>query len=80
MGIEYLKEAYFQCSLKKGRGTIVSFIPQKFAILGKIVKLKVNDKWTNGWRVEAVSAISMNEEDLGKIEKQHRVHRKASDI
>ena len=80
MGIKYLKEEYFQCSLKKRTGTIISFIPKKFAVLGKIVKLKVNDKWTDGWRVEFISAISMNGEDLGKIEKQHRVHRKVSDI
>lgn len=80
MGIEYLKDTYFQCSLKRKTGTLVSFIPENFAVLGKIVKLKDDGKWTNGWKVEAISSISITGEDLDKIEKQYRVHRKVSDI
>jgi hypothetical protein len=46
---------YRQCLLKKGTLVTTSWIPEKFAVLGKVLKLKDDDgSWDNGWVVEAV--------------------------
>lgn len=41
-----------QCRLERGKSYIVSWIPEKFAIKGKVLKLKNDfDKWEDGWCV-----------------------------
>lgn len=46
---------YRQCQLEKGCTITTSWIPEKFAIKGKCVKLKKkNDEWDDGWTVREV--------------------------
>lgn len=43
---------YRQCSLQNGNRHMVSWIPSKFAISGKILKLRdENKEWEDGWEV-----------------------------
>jgi hypothetical protein len=46
---------YRQCRLEKKISTgvlqQVSYIPEPFCVVGKILKLKENNGWSNGWEV-----------------------------
>lgn len=42
---------YVQCILKKNTKLQTSWIPERYAIVGKYLKLLENDAWENGWQV-----------------------------
>jgi len=42
---------YVQCTLKRGSAIQTSWIPEKFAKVGKNIKLKSGDSWEDGWIV-----------------------------
>ena len=71
---------YKQCRFsKKGRDDKVAFIPSIHAQVGKILKLRDNDNWDNGWRVESVGkpvALSHTQIERDK----HRYWRAQTDI
>jgi hypothetical protein len=72
---------YRQCqlikkSIKYGHVLTCSWIPEKFAKRGKIVKLKDDD----GWEVTIVGSISLDEEDAKDRSQDYKKTRKASDI
>lgn len=49
---------YRQCSLRKGNVQQISYIPEKFAIVGKILKLKQDDDtWEDGWEVRSAGEL-----------------------
>lgn len=72
------------CTLEKklGSGTMttVSWIPEEFAKVGRVVKLKNGDEWSDGWTVKQVPNFSMSSDVVAKIERSHKDHRKVSDI
>ena len=43
-----------QCLLKSKNAQIVTYLPEKFAKVGILVRLKFNDKWSDGWVVMEV--------------------------
>lgn len=45
---------YKQCLLERGAQSISAFIPEQFAIKNRILKLKINNKWENGFLVKNV--------------------------
>ena len=45
---------YRQCELKKQNATTISWIPERYAKLGKYLKLKNDDVWEDGWLVNKV--------------------------
>jgi hypothetical protein len=53
-----MKEIYYrQCILKRGNTVTTSWIPERFAEAGKVLKLKDdNGEWENGWHVQSVHA------------------------
>ena len=76
---------YRQCRLTKsvGLGTIweqVSFIPEEFAFVGQVLKLK-DDKgeWVDGWEV-ASTGQKMDAAYVERNERQHTWTRGHSDI
>lgn len=69
---------YRQCQLVKENITTVSWIPEKYAKLNKVLKLKNNDVWTDGWIVTTVSEDSIDESNLPDYRKDIRNHRKAT--
>jgi hypothetical protein len=64
---------YKQCCLMKNDKKLqVAWIPEKYAIIDKILKLKVNNTWQNGWKVYAVYNSTKTEESLEKHEQVYR--------
>lgn len=55
-----------------------SYIPEKFAILNKIVKLKEDGEWNDGWKVIAVSSLRHKDDDLPDSHAQIKWHRKTT--
>ena len=68
-----------QCVLKRkietGHAIQTTFIPKKFAVLNSHVRLKENDQWTNGWRVDFVGP-DIHEDVLPDSYAEIKGHRK----
>jgi hypothetical protein len=60
---------YFQCNLSQGTGRTTAYIPERGAILGKLVEIK-DDLFTGRWQVDQVSDKGISEDMLR--EKQAR--------
>lgn len=74
-----MKETYYrQCKLVKGNMHQTSWIPEKFAILNKVLKLKENGKWVDGWVVEKVSKTKLADSMLPDYHQEIKDHRKAT--
>lgn len=62
-----MKNEYRQCNLKNGNTYCTSWLPVKFAVKGKIVKLKQSDgSWWDGWEVTSASETIKTSEELTK--------------
>lgn len=75
---------YVQCELKKQISEDVykldmAWIPEKFAILNNIIKIKKDGKWDSGWKVIYIGA-KMKAEIVEANERDYLKQRKASDI
>ena len=72
---------YCQCILKKddppGYLQMVSWIPQQYAQIGKVIKLKNNDDdtWNDGWTVIA-NSDPISEEKLANYHRDVKWHLK----
>lgn len=66
---------YTQCKLKKGSNIQFCWIPEKFAIVGKFLKLKKDI----GWEVLEIYK-SKDENYVLSNERNYKIHRKATDI
>ena len=74
---------YSQCTLRRqhAKGWIVttSFIPQQYAKLGQMLKLKDDDGfWVDGWIVENVGISVLEASDLPDSHKAIKNHRKST--
>ena len=71
------KQVYYsQCKLKRGNTETVCWIPEKYAIIGKVVKLKgLDEEWEEGWVVEQ-SYSRVLEENLPDSHKEIKAHKK----
>jgi len=45
---------YSQCKLKKDRVKYIVWIPTKYAIKNRFIRIKKDGVWDNGWEVIAV--------------------------
>lgn len=43
---------YRQCRLQRGNAVRVSWLPAQYAVEGRVLKLRDNDVWSNGWIVK----------------------------
>ena len=66
---------HYQCVLRKGDKHQISWIPEKYAKLGKFLKLKEDD----GWEVIGVGSI-MDSKKVQERTADHKNQRKVSDI
>ena len=75
---------YCQCELRKpvskdSYQTNIAWIPEKFAVMNKFVKIKTENGWDEGWQVTYVGA--KQKADLVEAkERDYLRQRKASDI
>ena len=67
---------YKQCELSKGVSIQTSWLPVKFAVVGKFLKLKGD----NGWEVKKVFDFAMKEDILKERSQDYKKTRLASDI
>lgn len=71
-----------QCTLERSTSNgfirYVAWVPEKFASLGKALKLKFDGVWVDGYRVQHVGARQTVEES-NKASQSHKKHRKHSD-
>ena len=74
---------YVQCELKRNVGDgseqTVSYIPQKFAKVGHVLRLKDdNDEWVDGWVVESAGSEIVEGDQIPDSHKAIKSHRKAT--
>lgn len=72
---------YKQCKLEKkvenGTKHIVSYIPEQFAVVGKVLKLRDSDKvWENGWVVKSAGNNAIPEKEIVDAHQTIKGHRK----
>jgi hypothetical protein len=78
---------YKQCLLHKqvvkdgkvvGIYSQIAYIPNNFAAKNKILELKENGKWQNGWKI--ISVFDFDDEEFVKAsQRAHFDHRKVTD-
>jgi hypothetical protein len=68
-----------QCKLQNNRVVTVAWIPEKFAKKGNTIKLKIKDKWYDGWEVLNVYN-RMSSKVINENSQNYKKHRKATDI
>jgi len=69
------KTKYRQCRLERRVGTRrieqVTHLPEEFAVVGRVLKLKDEGKWTDGWRVLTAGEL-VEPPDIHKMIRGHR--------
>jgi len=70
-----------QCKLQNGNRFLVSWIPEKYAIRGKYLKIKdrQTDKWEDGWQVLDVG-VKMPYEFIVNRSEDHKKMKEVSDV
>jgi hypothetical protein len=71
---------YKQCKFRKDNVVAYSWIPEKLAHKGKIVRFKVDDIWFDGYRIEEVYDSRKEEIDAIEDSQAYKHQREASDI
>jgi len=56
------ENTYTQCELVKQNVFQVAWIPTQFAVVGKIIKIKENGRWNDGWKVKHIFGIRFFED------------------
>ncbi len=69
-----------QCVLQNGVRTLTAWIPEEFAIKGKLLAFKEGKFFENGWVVVGVSDISKSWISVNERSQDYKKQRGASDI
>lgn len=75
-----------QCSMDKktkdGKKTVVSWIPEKYAIKGKYISLENRETGVceDGWKVVLVGTVRLSADQVSKRSQDYKNQRKVSDI
>ena len=70
---------YRQCKLQHADKEQTTWIPEKYAKKGKVVRLREKGVWIDGWVVMSVGARASKEQQE-MLERSHATTRKVSDI
>lgn len=68
-------DKYKQVLLKKNETSYRVFVPKEFAVIGKLLRVKEEDVWVDGWRVEEISSNEVDEDHLPDSHKAIKAHR-----
>ena len=77
--MEYSRQCYLEKKEQDELRCQVSWIPEKFAKMGKVLKLLDNDNWVDGWRIVGVGARKLSKE-VSERSQDYKKQRPASDI
>ncbi len=74
---------YVQCAMRRniasGSVSTTSYIPQEFAKVGRVLRLKdENVGWVDGWVVECVGDVIVEDDQLPDSHKAIKNHRKST--
>jgi hypothetical protein len=72
-------DTYTQCYLIKGERSQVAWIPSEFAIIEKIIKIKIDGEWDDGWKIIR-TYNTRTSEHIKEHERDYLKQRSASDI
>jgi hypothetical protein len=72
-------DTHRQCKLQKGSKIYFTWIPQKYAVKGKNLRIKMNGEWETGWVVVDVWG-SIKSLEIEKRQYEHKHHRDRTDI
>jgi hypothetical protein len=67
---------HIQCTLRRGNIRDVCWLPSKFAVEGKYLRIKEE----NGWQVTGVGDLRLPSDYVEKQKNNYRSQRQASDI
>ncbi len=73
-------ELYQQCRLQRVTELMTTWIPTRFAKKDKILKVKVNGEWVDGWLVDEVFKNKITRQELDTLAWQYRHTREVSDV
>lgn len=68
---------YTQCQLSKGNVTQTSWIPSGFSIIGRIVALRDDGVWDDGWKIVATWQ-TVDESHLPDSHAERKAHKLAT--
>jgi hypothetical protein len=70
-----------QCSMRRGNAVQRAWIPEKFAVEGKFLRLKDADTgaWEDGWKVISVSDAVLSSDIVAERSQDYKNTRRASD-
>jgi hypothetical protein len=71
---------YRQCRLVRGAVCYTAWIPVEFAKVGKILRIRRERVWEDGWVVKESSKETKSGKILEAYERNYRDHRKVTDI
>ncbi len=74
------QEFYKQCTMQRGTEGDVAWIPEKFAVEGKYLRIKKDGTEENGWKVVHVATNRVEGAYLKEHERNYLTQREASDI
>ena len=80
MGYDHKNTQYKQCLLHRKGKIMVTWLPLKFAKKNKVLELKNNGKWTDGWTVVTEFGDIIDEEKRQAISTQWTDWRKVTDV
>jgi len=67
---------YRQCNLRNGNSHTTSWLPEEYAVKGKVLKLKKDDEsWEDGWIVES-AGDKIDEKCLPDFHREIKAHKK----
>ena len=76
-----INNTHMHCVLRNREGaTQTSFIPSKFAQVGRFLKLKEGETWTNGLEVIEAFEPMIPSAIVEERSRDYRSHRKATDV
>ncbi len=77
----YMKQCHFIRTVHGRTVNLIAWIPEKFAIKDKIVKLKMGEEyWVDGWVVDAVGNSRTKSTTASERSRDYLHQREASDI
>ena len=74
-----VKGNHTQCKLKRGDRELTTWLPSRYAVRGKIIGLKMNGEWVEGYRVLETYSTRPSADVLAYRD-QFRTHRDATDV
>lgn len=70
---------YVQCILKKDTKLQTRWIPERYAVMGKYLKLQENGIWENAWQVISIG-VKVSKNSLDILSQEYKKTRTASNI